>query len=550
MSRPSRIRIPTHLLFGFVGVLLLVFGAMLYIYTHATTLTYLWQIATRQTKPLCKNCNVIVVSLDTLSALHLPCYGYTRNTAPNLCTFAKNHIWFPNSYAQSYFTLPSHASIFTSLYPSTHGMLQTPVDTLAPSHTTLAETLQRGGYSTLYFGPSDNEYIPLDKGLERGFDYIDTEYSYDKADGLDNWYRGIDMLKENNRQGKPTFLFLHTYYTHPPYLPGTRDLHFTNDNVPEFPVTQQELDTFTPDLVRYLEGFFRQNGLDREVNSSTKRMYEQFLRTSDFETAVKLYARLEKEDCSDFCWPVLYYYYQYNKNDPKKVAYMKALYDELILQLDAELKTFFATVAPMLTNDTILIVTADHGEEFMEHGQLFHASLYNEVLRVPLIFSIPRVSAKTVRLPTQGIDIYPTILRLVGMQPVSQIEGRDLTATVLGLPNVQQDRPIISELYNMTFVPAEHREVPLIQKAVMNSRWKLYVKDINTPNASNVELYDAKKDITDSKNVASKYPKIVTSLLIKLKQFASTHPVTYPKPSQKTPEMIKEEILKQRYFHY
>ena len=73
-------------------------------------------------KPLCKNCNIILVSLDTLSANHLPCYGYARNTAPNLCTFAENNILFKNAFAKFTRTLPSNVSIFTGQFPSTHGV--------------------------------------------------------------------------------------------------------------------------------------------------------------------------------------------------------------------------------------------------------------------------------------------------------------------------------------------------------------------------------------------------------------------------------------------
>ena len=74
-------------------------------------------------KPICDHCNVILISLDTLGANHLPCYGYERNTSPNLCNFAKENVFFTNAFSNASWTLPSHFSIFTSLYPNHHNMI-------------------------------------------------------------------------------------------------------------------------------------------------------------------------------------------------------------------------------------------------------------------------------------------------------------------------------------------------------------------------------------------------------------------------------------------
>src|SRR3989344_4435924 len=72
----------------------------------------------------CKDCNVILVLLDTLGTNHLPCYGYERDTAPILCAFAKENVMFQNAYSNATWTLPSHVSAFTGLYPETHNVIQ------------------------------------------------------------------------------------------------------------------------------------------------------------------------------------------------------------------------------------------------------------------------------------------------------------------------------------------------------------------------------------------------------------------------------------------
>src|SRR3989344_6085507 len=97
---------------------------------------------------ICKDCNVILISLDTLRAKSLPCYGYEKNTAPNLCEFAKKSFLFTNSYSQSAYTLDSHFSIFTSLLPSSHGMTTLFVNTLNEKVQTITQILRNSGYKT------------------------------------------------------------------------------------------------------------------------------------------------------------------------------------------------------------------------------------------------------------------------------------------------------------------------------------------------------------------------------------------------------------------
>lgn len=296
-------------------------------------------------KPVCERCNVVLISLDTLSGLHLPCYGYPNNTAPNLCSFASRNIFFTNANSQSYYTLPSHASLFTSQYPSTHGLLESGTTTLPPSSITLAESLKKAGYATLWYGPVDNDYLPLHRGLARGFTHIDTEYDYERANGLDNWKRGIDKLNENRNNGKPTFLFLHTYYVHHPYLPDSRALHFSNDNDQKIPVTKDEYLRFTPEFMQFTKDYFRQNPV---LTKNLEQLYSKYITTQDHERARALYQELTNKDCKDYCLEAEYFYLQ-QKDNERDVAYMRALYDELIFQLDIRLAEILEQLKPMLS---------------------------------------------------------------------------------------------------------------------------------------------------------------------------------------------------------
>ena len=93
---------------------------------------------------------IILISLDNLRADHLGCYGYYRNTSPRIDAFARENIVFENAVVQSPWTLPSHMSIMTSLYPSFHGVRQYP-NVLNEKHVTLAELLREEGYQTAAF---------------------------------------------------------------------------------------------------------------------------------------------------------------------------------------------------------------------------------------------------------------------------------------------------------------------------------------------------------------------------------------------------------------
>lgn len=494
-------------------------------------------------KPICENCNVILISIDTLSALHLPCYGYAKNTAPNLCAFAKKNTYFPHSFAQSYFTLPSHFSLFTGQYPSTHGMLEKEGPPLNPGLKTIPETLSKNGYETLYFGPTMSNELPLDRGIGRGFSYIHPVYNFDRSKGLQTWTDGVQMLRNNNKKGQKTFLFLHTYFVHEPYLPNTRTLRFTDDTVAEIPVNDTEYFTFSPEYIQYARDFFRQN--PAPYDAATASIYQRFMRTPDEAGARVLYDELTKKDCPRYCL-MRQYFYDNKKDDPRATAYVKSLYDELIFQLDEQLQPILTSLDPELHNNTMLIITADHGEEFTEHSGVFHRSLYGEILRVPLIISLPGLSSRVITAQTQGIDLYPTILSVLGIPQPTKLSGTDLTPLMFGIPLPTNSHPVIAERFDTK--PAYMTTIPVKERAVVTDRWKLYIKSIDQPEHKNLELYDVRSDPWDHRNVADKYPNIVQSLLSVHAQFAASHSIVYPAPQDARESAPPDQT--QRYFHY
>ncbi len=166
-------------------------------------------------KGFCKDCNVILISLDTLRAKSLPFYGYDKNTSPNLFDFANKSFLFKNTYSQSAYTLDSHFSIFTSLYASSHKMTVPFVSNLSESIITLPQIFKQNGYETYYLGVTKDFNLPLNKGLGRGFDHEILTYD------PDGWIKG---LKIQNLASKKFFAFLHTYRVHEPYIPKKENI--------------------------------------------------------------------------------------------------------------------------------------------------------------------------------------------------------------------------------------------------------------------------------------------------------------------------------------
>ena len=168
---------------------------------------FFWWIASTHTEP---PKGIILISLDTLRADHLGCYGYYRNTSPSIDAFSKENIVFDHAVVQAPNTLPSHMSIMTSLYPSFHGVWRKN-SRLADEHTTLAELLQEGGYQTAAF--TDGGYVRAVFGFNQGFDTYD-----DRGGGIARILPKVKKWLDENKLNK-FFLFIHCYDIHAPYNP-------------------------------------------------------------------------------------------------------------------------------------------------------------------------------------------------------------------------------------------------------------------------------------------------------------------------------------------
>jgi len=313
--------------------------------------------------------NIILIAIDTLRADHLGCYGYPRTTSPNIDQLAHDSIIFENAFAQSPWTLPSFSSMFTSLYPSQHkaGLIN---KKLEDDYLTLAEILSQNGYYTIGF--TGGAYLSKEFGLSQGFD-IFYEYNSPQSNDIENVIQhAIKWLKEKRKD--KFFLFVHSYQPHSPYWPPT------------------DFDIFFKSYTGRITG-----DIWKDIGIVPEKLESRF----------KTLSKIDRDR-------------------------LISLYDGDILYTDYWIGRLLTTLQDLgLYNNSLIIFTSDHGEEFNEHGAWEHGhSLYNELIHVPLILKLPGLKlrgTKSKRI-AQLIDILPTICEIANLKINFSIQGESLLA--------------------------------------------------------------------------------------------------------------------------
>ncbi|MDF1799050.1 MAG: sulfatase [Planctomycetota bacterium] len=328
---------------------------------------------------------VLLISIDTLRADALSCYGNPRLTSPVLDALAADGALFREALAHAPSTAPSHASLFTGVTPWTHRVTNVARGgqgffKLLPEFDTLAESFAARGYHTAAFtdgGPFNDNWA-----LGQGFELHDNAYEGVEAK-VDKLLGHLDATADDAR---PRLLFLHTYEVHQPFLPPVDVLaRFRSD----------------PDY----DGIVRERELELRAMIA-KRGTEGALRAKHL---------VEDSD-------------QYTAAD---VAYLWDLYVAGVAHTDHELGRLFDGLRERgLYDELYVVVTSDHGEEFGEHGSFGHSQLHPETLRVPLILRPPASAAvdwrgRVVEQRVGHVDLHATLLE-VADAPATQSTGRSL----------------------------------------------------------------------------------------------------------------------------
>jgi len=424
-------------------------------------------------RPVPDGPNLIVISIDTLRPDHLGCYGYDRPTSPALDRLAREGLLFENVSSTSPWTMPAHASLLTGLYPSRHG-LKSHKQYLQESAVPLAEILQQQGYVTS--AVVNSHYISQRYGFDRGFDdfyYVRENMAQAKPSDVESG--AVSWLSKHD--GRPFFLFLHYYDVHSDYrsLPEYERM-FVRDYI-------GPVDGSTKQLIAYRRGkeeiSFNQPDIDRLID-----LYDAGIRQMD-DGIARLIRVLEKND---------------------------------------------------LLDNTLIVVTSDHGEEFLEHGSVLHGKThFEELIRVPLILHGPGLpSGHRIKKVASLVDVLPTMLGMLGVASSRDVDGLNLASYWSDDSPDTTDRLVFSE--------ADHNnEHPDMKRAVRRGKFKLHFNRVTRE----AELFNLDEDPDELKDVASEYPSVAERLLLELSVFETTH-----KPGKTLAPLTEEEVERLKSLGY
>ncbi len=380
--------------------------------------------------------NIILISLDTTRADYLSLYGYERNTTPNLDRLASRAVVFENARTVVPLTGPSHASVFTSLFPHQHGAFRNGIP-LMEDWTTITDLLLRQGYDTAAFvsGWTMRKKIC---GLHHGFRHYDDTFTnrykfVNRERYAEETTDAVEAFLGKQPLDSPLFLFVHYFDPHDPYR--------------------------------------RHRGI-----------FETFLQNAN------------KQDQA------------VSRNVMKK----RLAYASEIAYMDHQLGRLLGLLqAKGLLDHAVVIIFSDHGESLDEHDYWGHGRrVYEQTLHVPLLLYAPAWFPEEKRIsgPVTTLDILPTLLSLLGIQPSDgpAMEGRDLTGHLLRGEPLLPDR-----LYFETFKGTLKRFTRLIaDKTPKNPSFMGFVegsvKYILKPESSKVETYDLARDPEELRDLSSK----------------------------------------------
>lgn len=400
-----------------------------------------------------KKTNVVLISIDTLRRDHCSVHGYPKDTTPVLRNLASKGVLFNSAYSPTAETGPSHATMFTSMYPIAHRVLKNGINLASGNHT-MAEHLGNNGYQTAAVVGSfvlDSKF-----GFAQGFSFYEdnftmkrssqklTEWADRKVEGgfdqpaSDTSKKAIGWLRKNQASQHPFFLFVHYYDPHDPYI---------------------------------------------APNSFSSRFVP-------------------------------------NKKNPTWIETRVGQYDAEIAYTDYEIGKLIKTLEWMgHIDDTLIIVTSDHGEGLGQHGHLGHSiNLYEELVRVPLLFYWPKhiPRDRTINAPVELVDLMPTIFELIGITDDKfRFQGQDLSQAILNNIDLNENRPI--------FLHRRKYDNEIVSKIWLNGekfgirvgKYKYIVgKDENT-----TELFDLSRDPHELSNIHNTLPEKSAELETRLQKW-------------------------------
>ena len=410
--------------------------------------------------------NIVYISMDSVRADHLSMYGYKVQTSPNLDKFSKNAVVFKNVISPSLWTILVHGGIFTGKY----------VSTFDPDHTnqgikkeekTFVEVLKDNGYNTAGFVSA--AWIKSKYGFGQGFnlykdrmDFLEHKLTYDKfsikgaiftfVPNIQN-IMDIDAVRSSEEINKDAFKWLEKNKDDTFFL----FLHYEGPHAPYNP-SKEFRERFTDD----------------------PRSFEELEAAYEKSTGLKRYGNVSENVING----------------------LVNLYDAGIAELDYNINLLLDKMEGLgLKNNTLIIIAADSGEEFYDHGYFKHSrTLYQEIVHVPLLIYYPdKLKPEIIEEPVSTIDIFPTVFDILKIVVPEGIDGVSLIPLIKNDGSYQREF-VKSELFGL---PGHETKK---QTAIIHNEWKLIEVE---PETGTIKpgLYNLNTDPKEQKNLYYIFPE-------------------------------------------
>jgi arylsulfatase A-like enzyme len=469
-------------------------------------------VRARQEVPAARPRGVILIHADTLRPDHLDLYGHSRQTAPFLTKMAGEGVTFDRAYSQAGWTKVSSTSILTSLYPTTHGVAKLS-DRVPASATTIAEVYRAAGYATFATSsvPFTGQLTNLHQGVEELHEVAslpDSIGAYSAKTAREYVDRTAEWI-DRHRDGS-FFVYLHVFDPHAPYEP------------------RRPYDVLWADPAKRDAHIAQRESLRKTVDNVANAGRGMATREEMLAAGID---------------PASY------------LAYDQDWYDSAIRGLDAELARLVERLRMAgVDRDTLIVLISDHGEEFQDHGRMWHGqSVYGEMVHVPMIVRWPaRVPAGArVDEPVQLVDVMPTLLGLSGLREPSGLHGQSLEPLLKirdSHAGAWKRRPVIVEK-----LPLDGADYPdaLEATGIIDGDWKLIHNRKRPAERPEFELFDAKRDPFDQTNLAAANPETVQRLAKALDGWRTMAEAARLKPdTESTSGLSPEQLQRLRSLGY
>jgi len=444
--------------------------------------------------------SIVLVTIDTLRADHLGCYGYPRATSPRIDEVARRALVFERASTQWPTTGPSMASLITSTYGSTSGVMRWTMEQKVPrSYDLLTELLHEAGWQTL--GVVANFSLAPKFQFDQGFDRFVV------VDGApaDRVSAAARELMDARDPGRPYFLWVHYLDPHAPYKPPPGfaeefdgDALYAADERPPVPIDPAAEDA----------------SAQKTPGASIGR--------------IPAYAYLPGKD---------------------RVRDYVVRYDGDVRFLDHELGALLDWLREHADLDqAILVVTSDHGEGLGEQNYYFeHGRFpYENCAHVPLLLVHPAWEPARIAAPVGLIDVAPTLLEAVGLEPGWQFEGSSLLPWLRDGAREPDARPVFTEsgftqAYDVSIRRGRHKLIRIGTR---------HISRLLTGRP--YELYDLVADPGETRNLVDELPDAFESLRAELDAFVETAYARKPPTDSEAAALSDEErriLIQQGYAH-